>query len=451
MQFEDLDKKIIEAAEHHHPAYNEVAWHKMGKLLDKHFPQKKDDKRRIIFFLLFSLLLSGGIFLIVTGYRHSKRSFITAKQKPQLDISTAKPSNNSRSVRGKSNNTTLTANDQEHNTQINLNDKNNSGEIKINHTQYVNAIQNTLNSRLRKEKNPVFESKVKKITDKNDNEKSAGFRNNSVIKDPLSGIVDQRNNNNPSSEKNLVSKNPFVENISPVNKQQEKSATRKNDSAVVAAIVPAKKNLGIAKKRNSFFVSLSAGPDISALGVRSLGKITMTYGAGIGFSFHDKFSIRTGFYSARKIYTASPDEYHPPSSFWTYYPNLKKVDADCRVFEIPLLVSYNFNNSGKYSLYGTLGISSYLMKRETYDYLYKNSSGQLVNRKYTIRDKNHHYFSVLTLAGGYRRKINNTFSFMAEPYLKIPFDGIGFGKMQLNSAGVLFSLGIKPFHSSKNK
>ena len=35
MQFDDFDKKIKEAAEHHHPAYDEKAWDKMEKLLDQ--------------------------------------------------------------------------------------------------------------------------------------------------------------------------------------------------------------------------------------------------------------------------------------------------------------------------------------------------------------------------------------------------------------------------------
>ena len=64
MQFEDFDKKIKEAAEHHHPAYDEMAWDKMEKLLDKHLPQKEDKKRRFIFFLLLFLFLGGAVIII---------------------------------------------------------------------------------------------------------------------------------------------------------------------------------------------------------------------------------------------------------------------------------------------------------------------------------------------------------------------------------------------------
>ena len=62
MQSEVFDKKMKEAAENHHPAYDEKAWTKMEDLLDKHLPQEKDKKRRFIFLLFFLLLLGG------TGY-----------------------------------------------------------------------------------------------------------------------------------------------------------------------------------------------------------------------------------------------------------------------------------------------------------------------------------------------------------------------------------------------
>jgi len=52
---------------------------------------------------------------------------------------------------------------------------------------------------------------------------------------------------------------------------------------------------------------------------------------------------------------------------------------------------------------------------------------------------------VLNLSGGYTRQLNSTFSVSAEPYVEIPLTGIGKGKVHLNSGGILFTIGIKPF------
>jgi hypothetical protein len=64
MQSEDFDNKLRQAADQHHPNYDENAWAKMEKLLDQHLPQK-DDRREGLFFLLFLFLLGGGLWLFI--------------------------------------------------------------------------------------------------------------------------------------------------------------------------------------------------------------------------------------------------------------------------------------------------------------------------------------------------------------------------------------------------
>ena len=92
------------------------------------------------------------------------------------------------------------------------------------------------------------------------------------------------------------------------------------------------------------------------------------------------------------------------------------------------------------------------MKKETYNYIYKyTATGPTISRKWTIDNENKHYFSTLTLSGGYQRNISKTLSVMLEPYIKLPLSGVGYGKVKLNSGGVLFSIGIKPFAAKKDK
>jgi hypothetical protein len=65
MQSEEFDKRIKQAAEQYHPAYDEKAWSKMKKILDVHMPQENKRRRGLIFFLFAAcLLIGGGVFLI---------------------------------------------------------------------------------------------------------------------------------------------------------------------------------------------------------------------------------------------------------------------------------------------------------------------------------------------------------------------------------------------------
>ena len=47
MPDEEIDNLIRDAANQHHPPYDDKAWGKMEELLDKHLPQKKDRKKYI--------------------------------------------------------------------------------------------------------------------------------------------------------------------------------------------------------------------------------------------------------------------------------------------------------------------------------------------------------------------------------------------------------------------
>src|ERR1043165_3433247 len=72
MPFDNFDKKIKEAAEQHHPAYDENAWRKMESLLNQHLPQQHD--RRRFFLLAFSVLLIGGGAFFFLSKPHAKNA-----------------------------------------------------------------------------------------------------------------------------------------------------------------------------------------------------------------------------------------------------------------------------------------------------------------------------------------------------------------------------------------
>ena len=164
------------------------------------------------------------------------------------------------------------------------------------------------------------------------------------------------------------------------------------------------------------------------------------YGAGLSYNFKKRVTVRAGFYSSKKIYTATPDQYNAP-----IYPNLTEIYADCRVYEIPVSLSYNFWQRKNHNWFGSAGLSSFLMKNEYYDYRYKTPTGYTYNYKKEISNENKHYFAVLTLSGGYQYQLNKKISLQAEPYVKLPLSGIGLGKVKLNSSGILFTVTVLPF------
>ena len=221
------------------------------------------------------------------------------------------------------------------------------------------------------------------------------------------------------------------------------------DSAVVSIPPQPGQNKKSAIPKNSkLSINISFGPDVSAVGTDP-GKWRMQYGLGIGYAISKHFGVRAGFYVARKIYSADSNSYHTPFNVINYYYRLDKVNANCLVYEIPVTIMYNFSTSKNHNWFVSTGASTYLMKKEEYDYTYKSSSGQLQKNSYSYKSKNSNIFSVLNFSAGYQYNFNNRFSIITEPYLKIPTTGIGFGKVNLNSAGIMFTIGYKPFNKTQ--
>jgi hypothetical protein len=427
MLFDNFDKKIKEAAEQHHPAYDENAWRKMENLLDQHLP-RQNDRRRFFLLAFVVFLIGGGAFFLLSKPR-VKNSDVAVQQnnnstnnKPQAGKSDKNPTvvlpgidNPDKEITADNlapvtktrildkNGNTLGVTDEKKNFRPRSEEKVNGHELVINN--------NTIVDRNR-------DISVSQSENKGDE----------IVTAPVTTPADQNVAKNETVANNPVTKPTVVENTQQL---QPSSATKTTP----------KKGRSGGMNGLSFYVS--AGPDISKAENSKAGKVTMSWGLGVAYTLK-RFTLRTGVFSANKIYWAGPDDYKlsytPPSSL-----KFMGADANCRVIEVPVKLSYDFAVKNRSNWFVGAGLSSYLMKREDYLYEYKSNTGNSYYHSYETKNENKHYFSVLNLSGGYSYRLSNTVSLSAEPYLEVPLTGIGAGKVHLNSGGILFTVGVSPF------
>lgn len=481
MQFDDFDKKIKEAAEHHHPAYEDKAWGQMEKLLDKHLPVEKDDRRRIIFLLLFLLLGGLGVYLGISKPWQQKKSNTSTKNIPvSVPVNEKSDAGSTGNLTKKENNETtgktLSLKTPIEKATIDPEENKSADKVTESKKTVTPSLHSDPNEQRQIKETVVSNYRIKKAKDKIGLNKYLSTQKVANLKNLKSNTASVSNgsektetqNNTPEENDNLKSKD-----LNTVNSNKPADSTRTIDQANTTVTVTTdsvlttktadvvkpdsgqKKEEPIVQKSNAkphpgkqrksvFAITFTTGPDLSAVGLHEAGKVKIAYGAGLSYSLN-RFTIRSGFYVSKKVYTAGPEDYHPPQHNWIYYVDLTEVDADCKVYEIPVTVSYTFSESKRHSWFASTGLSSYLMKKETYGYYYKNSASQPMYKNWTLKNGENHVFSILNLSAGYERKLNKTFSVIAEPYLKIPMDGIGFGSIKLNSVGLFFTLSIKPF------
>ena len=447
MWSDELNKKIQEGENRNLPNYSESDWEKMETLLNKHLPQERKKRRGLILFLL-PLLLASGIILINWPLGKQASAPVTVNETSQSQSSP--PTNNEKETDSRSSNTDLPAG--------NVKAKENadpSGNIALKETTAQEKTSVIPVERISRKENSTVTAEVgsNRKTSEKPRVSEHSKRKKAMTENPplafKTPVIEQ--NKKPSAiepdDKNNTEETRDIARIDPANSvskidSDSLPAENKVDSVdneneeQPSPVIPRKRSRG-----SRLALHLAMGPDISMVGFDRPGRVQLQYGLGISYDISSRLSVRTGFFAGDKVYSASPDDYKVP------YPihDLEKVDADCYIYEIPVGLLYTFNPGNKNKWMAGASVSSYIMKKETYGYHYRNYSGQPQYYKRSYSNENKHLFSVLTLSGGYRHQLTNRLSLMTEPYIKLPLGGVGVGKVKLNNAGVMFSIGYKPF------
>ena len=470
MPLDNFDKKIQQVSENNQPAFDESDWMKMEKLLDKNLPVKKDRRRflfMLISFLLLGLLL-GGIYFAnnSTNYNTSKtpaskkiKSFDTGNSTNKIAEGTAQTNSSSAST----------------GTDITPEKKSNSKENTVDNEQQIETSTTVKeNNRRYKEINTVINSKVKAAkpdaaigmliqpTNKvNDNHsinkaKQGNLHNKKTIDGSLAETGSDNEippnilspENEYSIEKKLLG-DMFLHSTLKAEKQMPVTTIVKPilplaDSLVHPAVaVNQKAGKNKTANKNQLAFTITTGLEASGTRINRLGKLTTVYGFGIQYSMGKKIMLRTGLHVVKKIYAAQDGDYKAPPGSWASNVTFKNIQANCTVLEIPFSLAYKIKGYKKGNLYTSIGSSSYFMKKEDYQFYFKGQSGNDTTRSAHFANNSNHLFSSLNFSVLAEKKINNKFSLLAEPFIKLPLSGIGFGKVKLYNTGILLTAKFK--------
>ncbi len=212
------------------------------------------------------------------------------------------------------------------------------------------------------------------------------------------------------------------------------ATSEKNDSAKAARKKKTSKN------NKAVNIGLVAGMDISTVKFTHGDNAGYNFGLMAGYQFNRRWSVYTGIVYTKKNYKLDGSDYHPPKHYWTQYVKLEEVEGYCRMWELPLQVRYTFNPGAKTAFFASTGLSSYFMKKQQYNYSYKNNMNQQLTAAWSNDSTFKHVFSILHLSAGFEKPLGKHMNWQIEPYAKIPLGGVGFGNIRLSSFGVNFSV-----------
>ena len=435
MWSDDLDNEMRRAAQEESAGTASRGWEKMEAMLDEHLPVEKKKRRFFFFWWLAALLLVGG-----TAYL-----LLRNNKEPQLAMNNGQRTTTVETVSQPAigNRQTTTGNQQ----NISSGEKTSLATSATKDDQAASSTQTTSS----------YSSSAR-----NNQSELILFTNSPAVKRKKQGkdepvttdFLVSQNGGTVGNTKPAQNNTTFDGNLSSYNNGPVTTATgnttvatstKKEESpvaktpAVTTTVENKKEKKEKPSSKNKLSLLLSAGPDLSSIGSDKQGRWKMQAGVGLQYQFSKRFSIRTGFYASRKIYEVKPKDYNPPAYFWQYYPDMQKIDADCKVYEVPLMLVFDVTKNQKNNFYVTAGSSTYIMNKEVYGYSYKDNLGYDRYAQRTAPEKSIDYFSSIGVSAGYSRQLSKRVSVSVEPYLKIPVSGIGYGKVKLTNGGALIN------------
>ncbi|HMJ47131.1 MAG TPA: outer membrane beta-barrel protein [Ferruginibacter sp.] len=191
------------------------------------------------------------------------------------------------------------------------------------------------------------------------------------------------------------------------------------------------------KKKNfrRFYAGIIISPDISTVKFQSVKNAGIGFGILAGYQFNKRVSAESGVSWDKKYYYSKGEYANSEHAYIPADAKLINVTGHCRMIEIPLNVKYDFKQKGHHNYSVTAGVSSYIMKSESYDYLVERNNYRY-KKSLSYKNTQKDYTAIINLAAGYNLSFGKGNAFRAEPYIKMPLKGTGVTGLPIMSMGI---------------
>lgn len=442
----ELDRLSREAAGRYTPP-GEANWQALSEELDRIMPVAEKKKRRFLFWWLLPLLLVGGGAAYWMGSNHSADQVATSATSNTGSVSSktikeTKPVNSS-------NKTTV----QDKQIIQEETQKKDQSFTQSESTPTRATLQTETVAGLPATKAIRFSKNNNLSNQPNANDRSSGVKEIAESNSPVSTSTTATNSDKktdlpvpltqPVAEKTATT---ITDLLQKTEAEQVQSSTNDKLTAqqpneepakpeeVAAAVAKVNSNRG-----KGFSYAFVAGVDKSTVKFRYGNDPGINLGMMAGYHFNNRWSVHTGLIYTQKNYKVAGKDFTAPKGTWVSYYNLENVTGYCRMWEVPLQVRYTMGKKENKSSFFSVGLSSYFMTKESYDYFYYYNN-QPVTRNSTLDSDDTHVLSIAHFSVGFENKISKKWALQVEPYAKIPLGGVGYGNIRLSSFGLNFSL-----------
>ena len=256
---------------------------------------------------------------------------------------------------------------------------------------------------------------------------------------------------NLKSSKDITLPNPDnseIENMEKLSKTKDEAVSFENneekivrwDKGIIEKNVSPdiKKNSSTkakAIKENTIYAGLIGGPDFSKVQTGPFSGPGLGAGVIAGYKINSRVFLETGISIDTKYYYSNGNIFNKADASMPDEMIINNLESRSRILEIPLNVGCLFYGNKNTNLFVATGIAAYIMTKEknNYNFTENGSPGKMVG----IYERNNLKMpAVFNISAGLEERLSKLINLRIEPYLKLPLQGIGVGKLPVTSAGI---------------
>ncbi|MEY2901456.1 MAG: hypothetical protein RLY89_562 [Bacteroidota bacterium] len=264
----------------------------------------------------------------------------------------------------------------------------------------------------------------------------------SINQEPLNSATQKSSTNSVSNSqetKNVIeNKTDLVEAVA---KYTSTDSTTAKESIIQPTSTPVI-NIKKALFNKYFYTGAMYATDKSSINFEASKGSGYSMALVLGYQFSKRFSVETGIHIEKKEYYTKGE--HFDKSILPATGKILWIESENKLIEIPVSLKTDLLGNQRHQLFGSFGISSFLVNNESYEY--EEEINGVIQSEYVEFTKNtSNLFATVNMSLGYEYKIKNRFRLRIEPYLNLPLSGIGKGKEPVLSKGIYFGL-LYNFH-----
>jgi hypothetical protein len=435
----NIDNQVRQATNSIDTEFNEEAWQKMEKLLDKKQPNRPFGpifNWRNLFIGLLMLNVLVATFLITKNYVSNKKLKTESTNKP--NVVAPKTTNESKATIKNSSNTEVATFSQPKVNEI----KQQSNTNFITNNQLKRIAENSIKP-IRNNEILNDEHTVNRVTET----KKAAQKEIEQSTDTEIVIENKKANENET----VINLSTYPKSSTKNNEITDTSVKQQSNSDTSALVLQTNTTNSNATNSlpkfkmgwNKLFFTANKSVEINTIKLRGKNTWVSNSSFGIGVLWTNKNSISVHYTKASKIYDTDKYGYKNLNPYYLLYDTLN-IHARCQLSNIDINIKHYFNSFLKSSVFIMGGVGLNKLNNEAYLYEYYDR-GTLKSRYRAFNNPSTYQITNINFMAGYQYRFNKMVSLFTEGFIQYPIKGVGVGSINITSIGTRFGVTVFPF------